>query len=210
MASYSGAVPDDPATRRRRAVVAGHQGDEPTARAAADDPDGRVRAAGLSSLARLQRLGPDDLRTALADPDPVVRRRAAGLAAGAGRGPGRRSVRAQLRRSLADPDPLVVDAACFALGELGGSSAVADLSTVAVSHADPRCREAAVAALGSLGDPDGLTAVLAALADGPAVRRRATVALAAFAGPEVEAALGRCLEDRDWQVRQAAEILLDN
>jgi HEAT repeat protein len=40
------------------------------------------------------------------------------------------------------------------------------------------------------------------------VRRRAAVALAAFAGPSVEAALRRCLDDRDWQVRQVAEDLL--
>ena len=44
--------------------------------------------------------------------------------------------------------------------------------------------------------------------DKPAIRRRAAVALAAFEGPEVEAALRRCLEDRDWQVRQVAEDLL--
>ena len=54
----------------------------------------------------------------------------------------------------------------------------------------------------------GLPAVLAALEDKPAIRRRAAVALAAFEGPEVEAALRRCLEDRDWQVRQVAEDLL--
>jgi hypothetical protein len=34
------------------------------------------------------------------------------------------------------------------------------------------------------------------------------IALAAFEGPEVDAALRRALEDRDWQVRQAAEDLL--
>jgi hypothetical protein len=31
------------------------------------------------------------------------------------------------------------------------------------------------------------------------------IALAPFEGDEVEAALRRCLDDRDWQVRQAAE-----
>jgi len=69
--------------------------------------------------------------------------------------------------------------------------------------------EAAVAALGAIGDPAGLPAVLAALDDKPAIRRRAAVALAAFDGPDTEAALRRCLEDRDWQVRQVAEDLLD-
>jgi len=37
------------------------------------------------------------------------------------------------------------------------------------------------------------------------VRRRAVLALAPFEGPEVDAALTRALDDRDWQVRQAAE-----
>jgi HEAT repeat protein len=76
---------------------------------------------------------------------------------------------------------------------------------VATGHDDPTCREAAVAALGAIGDPTGLPAVLAATGDRPAVRRRAVLALAPFDGPEVEAALERALTDRDWQVRQAAE-----
>jgi HEAT repeat protein len=46
---------------------------------------------------------------------------------------------------------------------------------------------------------------LAATTDRPAVRRRAVLALAPFEGPEVDAALTRALDDRDWQVRQAAE-----
>jgi HEAT repeat protein len=53
-----------------------------------------------------------------------------------------------------------------------------------------------------------LPAVIDALDDKPAIRRRAAVALAAFDGPAAEAALRRCLEDRDWQVRQVAEDLL--
>jgi HEAT repeat protein len=70
-------------------------------------------------------------------------------------------------------------------------------------------REAAVAALGALGDPAGLPAVLAGCNDKPAVRRRAVLALAPFDGPEVDAALRAALDDRDWQVRQAAEDLLE-
>ena len=83
-----------------------------------------------------------------------------------------------------------------------------ELASAGSGHPDPLCREAAVAALGAIGDPAGLPAVLAALEDKPAVRRRAAVALAAFDGPDVEAALRRCLDDRDWQVRQVAEDLL--
>jgi len=65
-----------------------------------------------------------------------------------------------------------------------------------------------VAALGALGDPAGLEAVLAACGDKPAIRRRAVLALAAFDGPQVDEALQAALADKDWQTRQAAEDLL--
>ncbi|MGH9103434.1 MAG: HEAT repeat domain-containing protein, partial [Acidimicrobiales bacterium] len=85
---------------------------------------------------------------------------------------------------------------------------VEDLARIASSHRDALCREAAVAALGSIGSPGGLGAILAALEDVPAVRRRAVLALAPFEGPEVAGALQRAAGDRDWQVRQAAEDLM--
>src|SRR5438874_410065 len=69
-------------------------------------------------------------------------------------------------------------------------------------------RATALGALGAIGDEAGLPAILAATSDRPAVRRRATLALAPFEGPEVQATLERALQDRDWQVRQAAEDLL--
>jgi HEAT repeat protein len=72
-----------------------------------------------------------------------------------------------------------------------------------------RCREAAVAALGAIGHPDGLPSVIDALEDKPTVRRRATVALAGFDDPRVEQALRRAAGDRDWQVRQAADELME-
>jgi hypothetical protein len=39
------------------------------------------------------------------------------------------------------------------------------------------------------------------------VRRRAVIALLAFEGPDVEAAIARARDDRDWQVRQVAQDL---
>ena len=103
----------------------------------------------------------------------------------------------------------MVEVAAFALGEReDGAAAVAALSTCTTSHADSLCRESAVAALGSIGHPDGLGAVLAACEDRAPVRRRAVIALAAFDGPEVTAALTARLDDRDLQVRQSAEDLL--
>ena len=111
---------------------------------------------------------------------------------------------------LADPDALVAEGAAWALGEVGPPSreSIAALSKTATRHADPLVRESAVAALGALGDPAGLPAVLAGCRDRPAVRRRAVIALAPFDGAEVEQALLDALDDPDWQVRQAAEDLL--
>jgi HEAT repeat protein len=158
-------------------------------------------------------LQPADLLAAMADPDPGVRRRACDLAGRYLEAP----LVGSLVESLADEVPSVAEAACYALGELLGEErgtgpapeAVAALAVTATAHADPLCREAAVAALGAIGSPDGLPAVLAALADKPAIRRRGAVALAAFEGEEVDAALVKAKGDADWQVRQVAEDLLD-
>jgi HEAT repeat protein len=152
-------------------------------------------------------------------PSPIERRRAAALAGHTGDEAAARRSRAvelavpatgiDLVPLLRDPDPFVVEQAAWALGERAADpDAVAALAAVAGDHDDPLVREAAVAALGALGHPHGLAAVLAATTDKPAVRRRAVLALAAFDGPEVDAALRRALGDRDRQVRQAAEDLL--
>ena len=87
--------------------------------------------------------------------------------------------------------------------------AVPALMALVADHPDALVREAAVAALGSIGDAVGLPAILEALGDKATVRRRAVIALAPFDGPAVDAALARAREDRDWQVRQAAEDLSD-
>jgi len=182
---------------------AGHTGDTPTARAGLSDPAPAVRSTALGALERLGVLTDADLAEAVADGDPSVRRRAVELAA---THPG-----VTLLPTLDDPDPSVVEMAAWSSGEREEVAAVERLARMATGdtgHVDPLCREAAVAALGAIGDPAGLPAVLAALDDKPAIRRRAAVALAAFDGPEVEAALRRCLDDRDWQVRQVAEDLL--
>jgi HEAT repeat protein len=78
---------------------------------------------------------------------------------------------------------------------------------VAREHDDARCRESAVAALGAIGDDRGRAAILGALEDKAPVRRRAIVALANFEGPDIEAALTRAADDRDWQVRAAVDQL---
>lgn len=193
-----------PGSRRRSVAIAGHTGDEATARAALGDDDPAVRATALGALVRLGAASADDVRAGLRDPDPGARRRAAEEAPRAGV-----DVGADLLALLHDDDSAVVEAAAFALGELDPPAAgsVGALEAVA-AHDDVLVREAVVAALGSLGDPAGLAVVLRGTEDVATVRRRAVLALAAFDGPEVEAALGRLSSDRDRQVRQSAEDLL--
>ena len=190
------------ADRRRRAILAGHGADPDTARELLTDPEPLVRVAALGALDRLGSLTSAEVAVALVDQSPAVRRR--GLEATAAGHDG------DPTSLLDDEDPLVVETACWALGERAGIDArgLLRLFGVASGHEDVLCREAAVAALGALGHPEGLTVVLEALKDRPTVRRRAVLALAAFEGPEVEAALKRSLTDRDWQVRQAAEDLI--
>lgn len=196
---------------RREAALAGHRGDEATARELLAHISPRVRASALGALARIGAVTTADVSAALADPDPALRRRACEVAIGR---------ELDLVPLLGDEDSSVAETAAWALGERGGagdqqeaaeapSHVVGALAAMATGHDDALCREAAVAALGALGDEAGLPAILAASTDKPAVRRRAVIALAPFDGPEVQEALMRARADRDWQVRQAAEDLLN-
>jgi HEAT repeat protein len=171
--------------------------------------DPRVRGAALGALCRGG--GPSRARPAwthaAGDPDGAVRRRAAELAPTLEPAPV-----LGLLTLLGDPDPLVAETAAWALGEVPWpgrtrTRVVRVLAATASAHTDPLVRESAVAALGAIGDPRGLPAILAACADRPPIRRRAVLALAPFEGPEVDAALAAALADPDWQVRQAAEDL---
>ena len=146
-------------------------------------------------------LSDDELRDALGDPSPKVRVRAAALTVG--------RVEVSPAALLDDSSDDVVETAAWACGERSTDDpdTVNRLGSLATGHPNPLVREAAVAALGAIGDPAGLDAVLKATTDRVAVRRRAVLALAPFDGPEVEAALSRALHDRDWQTRDAAELL---
>jgi HEAT repeat protein len=194
----------DPAARRRAAALAGHEGDDPAARAALADPEPSVRVTAIGALERLGTLGAADLEGALADRAGVVRRRACEAIA---RRPGGEPP--SLLGVLAEEDSELVEVAAWASGERQPPEpgVVPVLSGLVTDHPDALVREAAVAALGAIGDHAGLPAVLAALDDKATVRRRAVLALAPFEGTEVDAALAKAREDRDWQVRQAAEDL---
>jgi HEAT repeat protein len=191
--------PDNRLERRRRVVIAGHDGDRQVVRQYLADLDPGVREAALGALDRLDDLDADALRAAFDDASPVVRRRAALLAAT------RREV--GVLGLLHDDDSTVVEAAAWTCGEHErvDDATLDRLIELAGNATDPLVRESAAAALGAIGDVRGLPAILAACADKPNVRRRAVLALAPFEGPEVDAALEAALHDRDWQVRQAAE-----
>jgi len=181
--------------------------------AATADPDPRARAAAIGALARAGapvRAGAAWAR-AIGDAEPEVRRRAAEVAPTLASRSSPATLITPLVQLLADDDVTVVDAAAWALGELGDATiaggAVGALADVATDHDDALAREAAVAALGALGDEAGLPAILAGCRDKSTIRRRAVLALAPFEGDQVEAALAEARSDRDWQVRQAAEDL---
>jgi len=200
----------DAQRRRRQAAIAGHLGDPTVPRALVEDPDASVRSAAIGALQRLDALEATDLTRALADPDPGVRRRALELVATLrGQGPAAAVATVPL---LDDEDDTVVEVAAWAAGERDPveAGAVARLAVLAREAGDALVREAAVAALGSIGDPAGLPAILAGTRDKATVRRRAVIALAPFDGPEVDAALEAALSDRDWQVRQSAEDLTEH
>ncbi len=162
-----------------------------------DDPNATEQAVGM-------------IVRGLHDPASPVRREAAEQA-------GRRPESAQrlvskLGTQLCDdPDRNCREAAAFALGE----SATPDAGVLLLPRLDPAVepeplvREAAAAALGSLAHEPALEALVeASRADKPTVRRRAVVALAAFADDKrAQDAITAALQDRDRYVREAADWL---
>lgn len=187
--------------RRRAVVEAGHRGEAALAIAALRDADPSVRDVALGALERCGALDDRTLADALVDTDPGVRRRAVELAA--------TRPHVSLLAALADDDVTVVETAAWACGEheVVANDVLHRLIELATSAEAPLVREAAVAALGAIGDERGLASIVGACSDVPAVRRRAVLALAPFEGDDVDAAIERALTDRDWQVRQAAEDL---
>ena len=169
------------------------------------DERARRRVLALRAARRRDLVTDDVWRAALTDDDVDVRREALTLIAASPVND--QSLFELLIDALGDADALVVDGAVFALGEHLYVPALEGLIRVATNHEDARCRESAIAALGAIGDDRARPAVLGALEDKPAVRRRAIVALANFEGPDIEEALARASEDRDWQVRAAVDQL---
>ncbi len=187
-------------------VQAGYRADTDLIEWASTSQEAALRQAAIGALLRLGVLDAQRLDRFGKDPDPGVRRRAAEVAP---RLADARDSELLLVELLGD-QPEVAEMAAFSLGEVGSADGaslqpgtIRSIETVAATHDDALCREAAVASLGAL--HTGLPTILAACNDKATVRRRAVIALAPFDGPEVEEALRVALDDRDWQVRQAAE-----
>jgi len=184
-------------------IAAGFSGDTAIALSALTHEDGMVRASALRALARIGTLTEEILLPFIRDAHNEVRRTAVELAA--------TFPAVSVHQCLDDSDIFVAEMTAWCLGERTSvtDTEINALINCTTSHTEAIVREACAAALGSLGDERGLSAILAACTDKPAVRRRAILALAPFEGDEVEAALQRALEDKDWQVRQNAEDLLN-
>lgn len=193
----------NPSEERFLVIEAGFTGDVDTALHGLTHTDSAVRASALRSLHRLSALTDAHVENALTDTSAEVRRVAVEVSAN--------MHHISIHPLLQDEDVFVAEMTAWCLGERPDPSddEVNALIESTLHHEEPVVREACAAALGSLGDERGLPAILKACTDKPAVRRRAVLALAPFEGDDVDAALHQALEDRDWQVRQNAEILLN-
>lgn len=194
---------DKTTNQRLSAAIAGHQGDSDLLKKLLSSEDNTVRASSYRGLDRLNQLTSEQLERGLLDSSAAVRRTCAELAAG--------YPTTDLIALLGDDDDYVVEVAAWSIGEheIVTVDRIAALIELSSSHENPQCREQAVASLGAIGHESGLAAILAATKDKATVRRRAIIALAPFEGEAVDGALKAALEDRDWQVRQAAEDQLD-
>jgi hypothetical protein len=184
-------------------IAAGFSGDSSVALEALRHDDGTVRASALRALARIGTLTAEILAPFVRDSHIETRRTAVEMAVP--------FPSVNVHQCIDDPDVFVAEMAAWCVGERSPASDI-EIETLidrTTSHSEAVVREACAAALGSLGDERGLPAILAACSDKPAVRRRAILALAPFEGDDVDAALQRALEDKDWQVRQNAEDLLN-
>ena len=184
-------------------IAAGFSGNSSVALEALHHDDGTVRASALRALARIGTLTAEILAPFVRDSHIETRRTAVELAVP--------FPSVNVHQCIDDPDVFVAEMAAWCMGERSPASDI-EIETLidrTTSHSEAVVREACAAALGSLGDERGLPAILAACSDKPGVRRRAILALAPFEGDDVDAALQRALEDKDWQVRQNAEDLLN-
>lgn len=187
--------------KRLAVIMAAYQNNLDPALAGLSDEDPRVRASSLTTLDKLDELGDTTLSVMLNDPSSQVRRRACEISAS--------YPRVSLVAMLTDASPYVVEMALWAEGEREEPENIDLISRIASDHSESFVREAAVAALGAIGDDRSIDIILTAMNDRPNVRRRAVVAMASYDDQRVTEALREACKDRDWQVRQIAEDLLE-
>lgn len=205
----------DPATHVRiaalealGAVAGSGSADLLLAYAVAADRD--LAAAAVRSLGRVSDpRAAAALRSALRSPDPALR--LAAVTACRTRATSEAIVALQWT-AAADEDHAIAMAAVEALGLLArrqdtdGAAAVAALLS---STAEPRTRDAAIAALARL-PPSRIDAVAQGLSSTqPQIRTATVAALARLHCPEASAAMRAALDDEDARVREAAVIALD-
>ena len=182
-------------------MLAAYRRDESTVRSFLKHPDPSLRAAALSGLTQMKATTKEDSISALCDNDDIVLLRACELAP--------HLPEADYVKLLDSDNYMIVEAACFAIGEVRDNSGLEKLMDIALHHKEPVCRESAVAALGSIGNKKALPCLITTLNDSANIRRRAVLALSVFieTAEALEAIKSR-INDKDWQVRQIVENIL--
>ena len=121
---------------------------------------------------------------------------------------GRRALE-YLANAQSDDAPEVREAVATAYGEISDASAIPWLVEIGNDDKDRTVREAAVAALGAVGNDQAIEPLLEFIAKGPPqVRRRAIAAITVFDDPRIESAIQRAAFDRNPGVREAAEMVV--
>lgn len=116
-------------------------------------------------------------------------------------------------RFLSDPDVRVQLAAINAMGDIGDTAAVPDLTIVGLQHPEPDIRAASAVALGKIADPTRvLPALEAACRDESAIVRRQSIdAISKHHGSDPErvySAIVAGLSDFDERVRESSALAL--
>ncbi len=155
-----------------------------------------------------QEINPEAALTDLQDPDPRVRVRAADALAVVEGEVAERAC-AALRDRLADDDPDVRYTVALALGELRDADAVDALIEATEGDGHPLPRQAAVIALGRIGDPRATAALGRMLRDAPPdVRFQAATSLVQVNPQRATGYLRKALRDGDAEVRASAAAAL--
>ena len=187
--------------RLQKVVLAAFRNQTAIAEAGLSDPNGRIRAAAITSMHRLGALNRENIEAALQD--EAIEARLAAVRASV-QLPWF-SLKAHLGR---EQNPLVLESIIFAIGEKQELDAYPQLCEIATDNTDALCREAAVAAIANFQREDSLEVLIKASQDKPAIRRRVAIALAGLDSPGASALLQKLSTDRDWQTRQIAQEIL--